>query len=55
MGEKVGMQCGVPPVGSFSAGNISPDHMFHSEAAVTRPAKPRNRVRESAADIAKVE
>ena len=31
----------APPLGSLSAGNISPPHIFHSEAIVTRPAKPR--------------
>lgn len=30
----------LPPVGSFSAGNISPFHMFHSPASPTRPANP---------------
>lgn len=31
----------VPPVGSFSAGNISEPHIVHAATAVTMPAKPR--------------
>ena len=30
----------IPPVGSFSAGKISPPHILHAAAAVTIPAKP---------------
>ena len=30
----------LPPVGSFSAGNISPDQILHAATAVTMPAKP---------------
>jgi hypothetical protein len=33
----------IPPVGSFSAGNMSPPNIFHNDAIVTRPAKPANR------------
>ena len=33
----------LPPLGSFSAGNVSPPQMFHSETAVTIPAKPKKR------------
>jgi hypothetical protein len=30
----------LPPEGSFSAGNMSPPHMFHNEVKVTIPANP---------------
>ncbi len=30
----------LPPLGSLSAGKISPPHIFHSAEAVTMPAKP---------------
>ena len=30
----------LPPEGSFSAGNMSPPHMFHNEVKVTMPANP---------------
>lgn len=30
----------LPPVGSFSAGNMSPDQILHAATAVTMPAKP---------------
>ena len=31
----------LPPVGSFSAGNMSPDQILHAATAVTMPAKPK--------------
>jgi len=44
--SSVSVQYAGSPVGSFSAGNMSPPHIFHNDATVTRPAKPKNKLRD---------
>jgi len=44
--NSVSVQYSGSPLGSFSAGNTSPPHIFHREATVTSPAKPRKRLRD---------